>query len=71
MERPRLGWRAHDDLHAAIGRVVLSGAFFAVHVAERIGIGLHELVVGDELGEMGFPELLRALQVQTLVIMII
>ena len=66
MESARLRRGAHNNLHAAVGRVVLSRAFFAVHVAKRVGVGFDELVVGDKLGEVGLPELLCAFQVQTL-----
>lgn len=66
MEGTRLGRGAHNNLHATIRRVVLPRAFFAIHMAEGVSIGLDELVVGNELGEMGFPELLGPLQIQTL-----
>ena len=46
-------WRgAHDELHARVGRVVCARALLAVHVAEGVGVALHELVVADELGEV-------------------
>ena len=67
MEGASLRRGAHNNLHAAVGRVVLSCAFFAVHVAKRVGVGFDELVVGDKLGEVGLPKLLCALQVQSLI----
>jgi len=66
VEGASLWGRAHNNLHAAIGCVVLSSAFFTVHVAKGVRVGLDELIVGNELGEVGLPELLRALQVETL-----
>lgn len=64
--RPCLWRRAHDDLHAGVGRVVLASALLAVHVAEAVCVSLDELVVRHQLGEVRLPELLRALQVQPL-----
>ncbi len=66
MEGASLWGRAHNNLHAAVRCVVLAGAFFAIHVAKGVSVGLDELIVGNKLGEVGLPELLRALQVQTL-----
>ena len=61
--RPRLWRRAHDDLHAGVGGVVLARALLAVHVPEGVCVALHELVVVHYLREVGFPELLSTLQI--------
>ena len=66
MVGPSFRRRTHDNLHAGVGCVVLARTLLAVHVAEGVGVALHELVVRDQLGEVCFPELLRALKIQAL-----
>ena len=56
VETANLGWRAHDDLHTAVGGVVLAGTLLSVHVTKRIGVVLLELIVRGHLAEGEFEE---------------